>query len=147
MQTVSDFYEASEQGDEQPAGAGQGRRHEGGIVTSRSLAVEANSEIVVLWSGTRVDHTFFKCPGCKKCDVFKPLRFDNLWGSVLVRTGNVPLLSASFVQSMSASGPGPISLIPLCSHCLPQVCPEDDSASLGLPVLVCRRDHLRSVES
>ena len=78
--------------------------------------------------------------------MFLNLHFEDIWASVLVRTGNVPLLSASFVQSMSASGPGPISLIPLCSHCLPQVCPEDDSASLGLPVLVFRRPVLRSIE-
>ena len=78
-----------------------------------------------------------------KRDLFKPFHFEDIWCLVLVRTGNVPLLSASFVQSLSASGPGPISLIPLCSHCLPQVCPEDDSASLGLPVLVCRWDQMR----
>ena len=67
--------------------------------------------------------------------MFKPLHFEDIRASVLVRTGNVPSLSASFVQSLSASGPGPISLTPLCSHCLPPICPEDDSASLGLPVL------------
>ena len=52
------------------------------------------------------------------------------------RTDDVPSLSASFVQSKSASGAGPISLIRLCSQSVPQVCPEDDSASFGSPVLV-----------
>ena len=76
---------------------------------------------------------------------FKPFHFEDHRGLVLVRTGSVPLLSASFVQSKSASGLGPISLIPLCSQCLPQVCPEDDSAGFGLPILVFRRPVLRSI--
>ena len=44
------------------------------------------------------------------------------------------------MQSMSASGAGPISFSPLCSQSLPQVGPDDDSACLGLPAPVFRWD-------
>ena len=75
----------------------------------------------------------------EKAYIFKPPHFEDLGVWFWFRTGEVSLSGASFEWSMSTSGPGPISLVPLRSQCLPQVRPEDDSAGLGSPVPVFRR--------